>query len=448
MELNLKIAFIITVLNFVITTAFIIYTYTEYEGIKVYNGEQIKTNDNEFIVKIDQFFKDDVSIPTVRRISKIIENELLLGAESDIYEYIKDLVSVRDENDIEERWHTTSFMKKWIGDKKDEDEDDWIEKQYTLLGDSEIVTGPSEISDPSKQNCTCIPSFVATKTCGLWKWIHAWGTDWHWLDDESKGEDNSIYQTYGCFNIAAGQYNKDMDEGEMMGVCVQQNGNYKKTRDESDRVFNDNFGLGKIYKTKAYYEKCNSGGAGIPGLYFAKRGDECQQSQPSRTYPRKNAFTNLFGKWTKGEGSEKDGYDGHYGACEPKGTVCDKDPRNKPFSCSQRAVNKFKEQINSGIGFGHPASSFIGRQPEGYPAPVNFDVPGPQRLEFGYCRYSDETLRDGLLGIPSSDNHNNLFKMLSFDKYDYDDIFGIDMDPEKEMQRKNRTFSQVFVTDL
>ena len=72
MEKNTIIAFTVTVLMGLAAVTFCFLTYQKYLTIKVFQGEQITTNEGKILVTIDEYFRDDVSIETVKHIAKNI----------------------------------------------------------------------------------------------------------------------------------------------------------------------------------------------------------------------------------------------------------------------------------------------------------------------------------------------------------------------------------------
>ena len=241
MELNTRIAFLVTIIVELITITFAFITYNTYLNISVYQGKQIKTSDGQIYTEIDEFFRDDVSIPTVKHISRIIAKEIDKDVESDIYEFIKHMVRGNLNYNLD------NFLKK---ERKEED----TENIYDILGKINFKDNFYEITDID--TCSCTPSAVSTKTCAIWKQNGPWG----WLD-----EDTAVNGTYyNRFLSAAGQYRSAWGK---MGLDVNNPGGGSSVE--------------KIYKACALHNN-----EIIPGMLISSIGAECQQHTPINTFIR------------------------------------------------------------------------------------------------------------------------------------------------------------------
>ena len=263
MELNTRIAFLVTIIVGLITITFAFITYNTYLNISVYQGKQIKTSDGQIYTEIDEFFRDDVSIPTVKHISRIIAKEIDKDVESDIYEFIKNMVRGNLNYNLD------NFLKQ---ERKEED----IKNIYNDLGKININSDHYEITPNEVGSCHCTPEGISTKTCGINNQNYGKDGSWEWIDSVNDrisgftfqnlwidGEVPSVAQ-YKDFANLAGQQQRFVDNNELSKSCARFNAQH------------------------------------IPGMHISSIGDECTQATPRRTFKRKLGNNGL--KFLKSKG--------------------------------------------------------------------------------------------------------------------------------------------------
>ena len=264
MELNTRIAFLVTIIVGLITITFAFMTYNTYLNISVYQGKQIKTSDGQIYTEIDEFFRDDVSIPTVKHISRIIAKEIDKDVESDIYEFIKNMVRGNLNYNLD------NFLKQ---ERKEED----IENIYNDLGKININSDNYEITPNEVGSCHCTPEGISTKTCGINS--NNYGDSWDWIGSVNDPIHNFAFQNllitgglpgqgfpkYKDFANLAGQQQRFVDNNELSKSCARFNARH------------------------------------IPGMLISSIGDECTQATPTRTFKRKLGYNAL--KLLKSDGS-------------------------------------------------------------------------------------------------------------------------------------------------